>query len=1005
MAPAPKAVHLLTHPIRAGIVVMLLACAWAAAAAAQAEASSAISWSKCYAPIGPFECGTVHVPLDYDHPNDQQITIALTRLPATDPQHRIGSLFLNPGGPGGSGVDYVLSVGQSLYTDEVRARFDLVGFDPRGIGRSSGLRCFGTPKQFDPAFTPFAFPLTPAEESARRDADGYLANACAKRGTSLLDHMSTANVARDLDRMRAAVGDQQLSYAGVSYGSYLGVTYANMFPDRVRALVVDGVVDPIAWSTGRDGEAATLPFSTRLHSDAGAQATLNEFFRLCDAAGENCALSGDAAGRFAALAQRARQHPLQIVIDGFSFELDYSNLIGLTLSAMYSSHSWKDFADFLAVAETSPSPTALGARLRSYTRKYDQTSYPNFLEGSPAVGCEDSDNPSDFNAWSVAGAQADRSSYFGRIWTWAWSVCQQWPAHDGDRYVGPFTRTTANPVLVVGTKFDPATRYEGAVLVHDLLPRSELLTVNGWGHTSLFLSRCADEAIGRYLVNIQTPAPGTTCQQDEAPFTPVVQAADAARDQARQKAFSAATTQPQRGTRGAFRTTAHGPEMPPPAGPSNAQPSAATQDAVGVRVAADEQGDAVFAWSLLDQASLTGRVQVRARSSRGKLSPVLTVSDPSLDAFDAAVAVNDDGAALISWTAFDTTSGNATIQARMRSAGGALGPVFTVSDPSAFASEGHAVLDAHGAALLLWTSYDPSAGHVTVQSRTRSATGVLGPIVTVSDPSTDASQGQLAIDSHGHAVFAWTSYGAAPSAPTVQVRAASASGVLGRVLDLSDPALPAFEPKLAIDDAGSAVVEWLQLDTQARKARVQSRSLRGATLAPTVDVSDGTRDAWDASVALDDHGNATYAWWVVTPGGARVQTRSQSARGTLGSTSDASNPADDGYEPQLAIGDGGNGVLTWMAFDRRGVRVQARSRSANGALGPIGDVSPITEDAFGVQAALDGRDDAVIGWSALDATSYRVLGRTRSVAGALGPLASISTSGRDDYSAAVSGTP
>lgn len=813
--------------------------------------------------------------------------------------------------------------------------------------------------------------------------------------------MSTANVARDLDLMRAAVGDEQLSYAGVSYGSYLGVTYANMFPDRVRALVVDGVLDPIAWSTGRDGEAATAPFTTRLRSDAGAQATLQEFFRLCDGAGDDCALSGDAAGRFAALAQRAKQAPLPIVFDGMTFELDYSNLIGLTLGAMYSSQVWTDFADILAFAETSPAAAALGTRLRAYMRKYDQTSYPNFLEGFPAIGCEDSDNPSDLHAWSAAGAHADESGYFGRIWTWASSICQQWPAHDDDRYMGPFTKSTANPVLVVGTTFDPATRYEGAVLVDDLLPRSELLTVKGWGHTSLFMSRCADEAIGRYLVDVQTPAPGTTCQQDVAPFTPVVAPADSARDSRRMKAFRAATPDPQEGARGAIGATAHRPDMRPPAALSKAETSSATQDAVGVQVGAGEHGDAVFVWSLFDQASLKQRVQVRSRSSRGRLGPISTVSDPGLDAFGATVAVDDDGAALICWTVFDEASANATILARTRSARGVLGPVFAVSDPSPLVSDARAALDARGRAVLLWTRLDPSTEHVTQQSRTRSARGVLGPIVTVSDPSKDAFQGQVAIDSRGRTMFAWTSSDGPASMPAVQARR-SAGGVLGPVLDLSDPELPAFDAKLALDDGGRAVFEWLRIDPQARKARVQSRSLRGATLTPTVDVSDGTQDAWDASVALDRHGDATYSWWVVTPDGARVQTRSQTARGALGATADASDPADDGYEPQLAVGGRGNGVLTWLAFDRRGVRVQARSRSASGALGPIGDISPIAEDAFGVQAALDDRSNAVIGWSALDATSYRILGRSRSAAGALGSLASISTSERDDYTAEVS---
>ena len=171
-------------------------------------------------------------------------------------------------------------------------------------GFCAAARCFGTPRQWDPFFTAFAFPSSPAEEQTWIATDRYLTAACDQRGGRIAEHMSTANVARDLDLLRHAVGDEKLTYAGYSYGSYLGVNYANLFPGKVRALVIDGVLDPIAWSTGTGDQARTVPFSARLGSDASAQATLREFFLLCDASGPRCALSGDAAARFAALAAR-----------------------------------------------------------------------------------------------------------------------------------------------------------------------------------------------------------------------------------------------------------------------------------------------------------------------------------------------------------------------------------------------------------------------------------------------------------------------------------------------------------------------------------------------------------------------------------------------------------------------------------------------------------------------------------------------------------------------------
>ena len=508
-------------------VVAALAVALGPAAGRGDAAPAKLTWNKCFADIGPFQCTTVQVPLDYDEPNGPSISIALTRLPATDQAHRIGSLFLNPGGPGGSGVDFVVFGGPFLFTDEVRARFDLIGFDPRGIVRSSALRCFGNPKQWEPFFTPFAFPTTPDEEQVWMDADAYLAGACAQRGGRIMEHMSTANVARDLDVMREAVGDAKLSYYGVSYGSFLGQTYANMFPDNFRALVIDGVLDPIAWvNTG-----GSIPFSTGLRSDEGAMATLEEFFRLCDAGGDTCAFAPDSAERFAAIADTLKQDgPVVVDLPDGPTELNYSSFIGLTLGPMYDSLSWEDFDEELAsIEEQVLGAPELAARAGSFARAAWRPSYiakrgfpryPNFVENFPAVACADSDNPDDYAVWSAQAALAEQNfGYFGPLWTWITSICQPWPAADADRYTGPFDTETDAPVLVVGNTFDPATRYQGAVTTHGLLSNSSLLTVHGWGHTSLFLSACADEAIARYLIQVDTPAEGAVCEQDHVPFS------------------------------------------------------------------------------------------------------------------------------------------------------------------------------------------------------------------------------------------------------------------------------------------------------------------------------------------------------------------------------------------------------------------------------------------------------------------------------------------------------
>jgi len=511
------------------MALLLSLCLSAFPVSASHAASSVprINWSACYREFGfPFECGTVQVPLDYGNPSAAAILIAVVRLPASDPAHKIGSLFFNPGGPGGSGVDFVLGAGPFVYTEEVRARFDLVGFDPRGIARSTALRCFGNPRQWTPYFTPFSFPITQEEADIWEAADRYLDAACAQRGTKIIDHMSTADTARDLDVLRQAVGDAMLTYAGYSYGTFLGVTYANLFPGKVRALVVDGVLDPIAWTTGNPGEGDTIPFSTRLHSDKGAMDTLNEFFRLCDENPATCAFSGGAADRFAALAARLRAAPIQIEFpDGSIFFFSYQDLIGNSLGAMYDSFSWPDFALFLADIESLAPPTQLGARLYAvwddlgFINNRGFPHYPNYIEGFPGVACADSDNPNNYQAWWDAAQQAEANyGYFGPLWTYVSSICAAWPGAQTGRYTGPFTANTANPVLVVGNFFDPATRYEGAQTVAGLLPNSRLVSLNGWGHVSLFLSQCMDQTVAAYLLHGTLPPAGTVCNQDMIPF-------------------------------------------------------------------------------------------------------------------------------------------------------------------------------------------------------------------------------------------------------------------------------------------------------------------------------------------------------------------------------------------------------------------------------------------------------------------------------------------------------
>ena len=224
--------------------------------------------------------------------------------------------------------------------------------------------------------------------------------------------------------------------------------------------MIDGALDPIAWTTGRHGQGRRVPFSTRLRSAVGAQATLQEFFRLCDAHPENCAFGPRSAQRYASLYRTLKREPLLLPLpDGTTLEYDESFLVADTLRPLYDSATWRDLAAFLADLEKAADPAELAARLSRLRQVAAPVDYVNYVEGFPGVACSDTVNPRSYRAWSRAAASSGRrDGYFGPLWTWITSICADWPGHARDRYLGPFTRHTARPVLVVGNLFDPATR-------------------------------------------------------------------------------------------------------------------------------------------------------------------------------------------------------------------------------------------------------------------------------------------------------------------------------------------------------------------------------------------------------------------------------------------------------------------------------------------------------------------------------------------------------------------
>lgn len=487
-----------------------------------------LDWKGCG---GGFQCATARVPLDYDSPRGKSISLALIRLPASDPAKRIGSLFTNPGGPGGSGVGFIRGSARQLITPAVRARFDIIGFDPRGVGGSTPVRCFSSAaEQMKVLGQILTFPTTAAAERRYVALSKRYAASCEAHAGELLRHVSTANVARDMDLLRQAVGDKLLTYSGVSYGTYLGATYANLFPSHVRALALDGMVDAPAYASGPSPSTTFV----RQHSEIGSSATLNQFFTLCNQAGPaGCAFAagGDPRAKFATLAARLRRTPL---IDPSGVSIGYAELVVYTVQSLYFAGGWAPLAKVLQqiYALTRPADlTAAAGALEELARSTPlpqthlpsaATAYNNSRDAQLASICGESTNPRDPAAYAAIAAAADRRApYVGSYWSYIALPCAFWQAKDPDRYMGPWSVRTATPPLLFTTRYDPATPYQNAGTMQRLLTGSRVVTVNGWGHTALLtFSPCAAGYLERYLINRTLPVPGVQCPTGVVPFGP-----------------------------------------------------------------------------------------------------------------------------------------------------------------------------------------------------------------------------------------------------------------------------------------------------------------------------------------------------------------------------------------------------------------------------------------------------------------------------------------------------
>ena len=467
------------------------ACTGTSVVRLKRERTGSVLWNPC----GSIQCGSLSVPLDAKHPNGTQITLAMGRLPATG--HRIGVLFTNPGGPGASGVDFVRDA-RAIFPAAVLEAFDIVSWDPRGVGQSAPVRCND---DLDAFYAVDRSPDSADEVDANVAAAKEFVASCVKDSGKLLRFVSTRESARDLDAIRAAIGEQQISYLGFSYGTYLGALYADMFPNRVRAMVLDGAVDPARSYTG-----------TVVQQSAGFERELQGFFADCRN-DPDCgfATGGDPERAFDSLARDVDAEPQYATVHGERRILGPGEFEIGVASVLYSGHSgYGSLAD--ALAQTA---SGLGNKMAAFADQYTGRKtggkYTNETAALYAIGCLDAPSPRTVAGMQAVAARATRAApHFGASTAWLGLPCAYWPVRAQEK-VAPIHAEGAPPIIVVGTRGDPATPYTWAVSLAKQLDSGRLLTYEGDGHTAYGDSECIDTAVNDYLLKLTQPANGTSC--------------------------------------------------------------------------------------------------------------------------------------------------------------------------------------------------------------------------------------------------------------------------------------------------------------------------------------------------------------------------------------------------------------------------------------------------------------------------------------------------------------
>jgi pimeloyl-ACP methyl ester carboxylesterase len=482
-------------------VAVVVAAGCGTASVKRVVPAAGLDWVACpdSGELKGLQCATLQVPLDYDDAGRGTIGIALDRRAASGTA--IGSLLINPGGPGESGVDFLPGLLPEIPA-AVTDRFNIVGFDPRGVGASDPVTC-GTGSQLDAELSVDPAPTTAAGVATLVTADRRFAEGCEARSHAILPFVGTTDAARDMDRIRIAVGDAKLNYLGFSYGTLLGATYAQLFPTHIRAMVLDGAIDP------------TLgPVALTDQQSASIDRELDAFFASCassvgttGASGCGWRPGGNLAADFDALVAQVRAHP--VAVAGTGQVVGPAALLYGAAMALYSPQLWPTLGRALTDLQSGDGQIILEL-FDDYIGRSSNGTYANTVEAETAIDCLGAPAPTIAQLQSDAAATEREAPVFGLLDLYSEITCSVWPVAATAR-PGPVSAPGAPPIVVVGSTGDPVTPYAWARSLAHQLDRGVLLTRTGYGHTAYGFSSCVRTDVDRYLLTRQPPAAATTC--------------------------------------------------------------------------------------------------------------------------------------------------------------------------------------------------------------------------------------------------------------------------------------------------------------------------------------------------------------------------------------------------------------------------------------------------------------------------------------------------------------